>query len=164
VETGLPTTTLRKSYAKGLAKVMAEGFSDMALELQEREAAWLNLSVTPTNTILTIDNSPMAAISSRVPLNPGKHRICGNSPGYDEVCKDFEVKRADALTYSLVLPMKGADKAPLAKSRDDEDEEDEDAVADEDAEASGSSGFIWWTIGTMAVLAVALAVVFNTSD
>ena len=46
---------------------MAEGFGEMALELQDREAAWLNLSVQPTNTILTIDGSPMAAIASRVP-------------------------------------------------------------------------------------------------
>lgn len=163
VETGLPTTTLRKSYAKTLTKVMAEGFSEMALELQDREAAWLNLSVNPTNTILTIDGSPMAAISSRVPLNPGKHRICGNSPGYLEVCREFEVKRADALTYSLALPLKGADKAPVQRDRDDEDEEDEEEHSEDD-DGKGSSGFIWWTIGTMAVLAVALAVVFNTSD
>lgn len=162
VETGLPTTTLRKVYAKSLPKVMAEGFGDLALELQDREAAWLNLSVNPTNTILTIDGSPMAAISSRVPLNPGKHRICGSSPGYDEVCKDFEVKRADALTYAISLPLKGAGKAVVNKSRDDEDEEDEDQVETE--EGAGGSGFVWWTLGSMAVLAVALAIVFNTKD
>lgn len=162
VETGLPATTLRKVYAKSLPKVMAEGFGEMALELQDREAAWLNLSVTPTNTILTIDGSPMAAISSRVPLNPGKHRICGSSPGYEQVCKDFEVKRADALTYSLSLPLKGAGKAVVDKGHDD-DEEDEDEPVDEDG-GKGSSGFIWWTIGSMAVLAVGLAVLFNTKD
>lgn len=161
VETGQPTTTLRKVYAKSLPKVMAEGFGDLALELQDREAAWLNLSVTPTNTILTIDGSPMAAISSRVPLNPGKHRICGSSPGYDPVCKDFEVKRADALTYSLVLPLKGGGKAVADPDRD-EDEEDEDEPLE--ADAGDSSAFVWWTIGSMAVLAAVLAVVFNTKD
>lgn len=163
VETGLPSTTIRKVYDKSLPKVMAEGFSDLAIELQDREAAWLNLSVSPVNTILTIDGSPMAAISNRVPLNPGKHRICGSSPGYDQVCKDFEVKRADALTYSLVLPLKGAGKGAVASNRDDEDEEDEDSPTEED-DGKGSSGFIWWTLGSMAVLAVALAVVFNTKD
>lgn len=162
VETGLPATTLRKVYAKSLPKVMAEGFGDLALELQDREAAWLNLSVHPTNTLLTIDGSPMAAISSRVPLNPGKHRICGSSPGYEEVCKDFEVKRADALTYALSLPLKGAGKAVVNKPRHDEDDEDEDQV--ETGEGAVGSGFVWWTLGSMAVLAVALAVVFNTKD
>lgn len=162
VESGLPTTTIRKVYAKSLPKVMAEGFGDLANELQDREAAWLNLSVSPTNTMLTIDNSPMAAISSRVPLNPGKHRICGSSPGYDEVCKDFEVKRADALTYSIVLPPKGAGKAVVNKHRDDEDEDDEESMDSE--EGKESSGFIWWTLGSMAVLAVTLAVLFNTKD
>ena len=63
VGTGLPTTTLRKVYARSLPKVIAEGFGDMALELQDREAAWLNLSVNPTNTLLTIDGTPMAAIA-----------------------------------------------------------------------------------------------------
>ena len=166
VETGLPTTTLRKVYAKSLPKVMAEGFGELAVELQDREAAWLNLSVNPTNTLLTIDGSPMAAISSRVPLNPGKHRVCGSSPGYEEVCKEFEVKRADALTYAISLPLKGGGKAVPNPSRDDEDEEDEDQDQDqvETGEASGGSGFIWWTLGSMAVLAVALAVVFNTKD
>lgn len=163
VETGLPATTLRKVYSKSLPKVMAEGFGDMALELQDREAAWLNLSVNPTNTLLTIDGSPMAAISSRVPLNPGKHRVCGSSPGYDQVCKDFEVKRADALTYSLVLPLKGVGKGLAEKNRDDEDEEDEESESETD-EGQQSSGFIWWTLGGMAVLATGLAVVFISAD
>lgn len=162
VESGQPTTTLRKVYAKSLPTVLGEGFGELATELQDREAAWLNLSVTPTNTILTIDGSPMAAISSRVPLNPGKHRICGSSPGYDQVCKDFEVKRADALTYSLVLPLKGGGKS-LASSRSDEEEEDEEERLDEE-EGKGTGGFIWWTLGSMSVLVVVLAVIFNTKD
>lgn len=165
VESGQPTTILRKVYAKSLPAVLGEGFGELAAELQDREAAWLNLSVTPINTILTIDGSPMAAISSRVPLNPGKHRICGSSPGYEQVCKDFEVKRADALTYSLVLPLKGGGK-PLASSRGDEDEDDEEEEEErlEEEEDKGSTGFIWWTLGSMSVLALVLAVVFNTKD
>ncbi|HLP42255.1 MAG TPA: hypothetical protein VK465_12165 [Fibrobacteria bacterium] len=164
VESGQPTTILRKVYAKSLPAVLGEGFGELAAELQDREAAWLNLSVTPINTILTIDGSPMAAISSRVPLNPGKHRICGSSPGYEQVCKDFDVKRADALTYSLVLPLKGGGK-PLASSRGDEDEDDEEEEERlEEEEDKGSTGFIWWTLGSMSVLALVLAVVFNTKD
>jgi hypothetical protein len=162
VETGLATTTLRKVYAKSLEKVLAEGFGELASELQDREAAWLNLSVTPTNTMLTIDGSPMAAIASRVPLNPGKHRICGTSPGYEQVCKSFEVKRADALTYSLVLPLKGGGKA-LANRDEEEDEVDEEEAPDGEEEGA-SGGYIWWTLGGMTVLAVTLAVLFNTRD
>jgi hypothetical protein len=162
VETGLATTTLRKVYAKSLNKVLAEGFGELASDLQDREAAWLNLSVTPSNTLLTIDGTPMAAISSRVPLNPGKHRICGSSPGYEQVCKSFEVKRADALTYSLVLPLKGAGKAMAARYEDEDEIDEEESPDGEEAGASG--GFIWWTLGGMTALAVALAVLFNTRD
>jgi hypothetical protein len=164
VESGQPTTTLRKVYAKSLSMVLGEGFGELATELQDHEAAWLNLSVTPTNTLLTIDGSPMAAILSRVPLNPGKHRICGSSPGYEQVCKDFEVKRADALTYSLVLPLKGGGKSLASSSGDDDEEEDEEEERLDEEEGKGSSGFIWWTLGSMSVLVVVLAVVFNTKD
>jgi hypothetical protein len=159
VETGEATTTLTKIYAKRPEKILAEGFSDLANDLQNHEAAFLNLSVDPTNTQLTIDRSPMAAIASRVPLNPGKHRICGNSPGYETVCKDFEVRRADALTYSLVLPPKAGSQVQAPKPRDD-DEDDPDESPSAPGEPKGSHAFIWWVLGGMTALAVGLAVLF----
>ncbi len=162
VETGEPTTTLTKVYAKRPEKILAEGFGDLANELQNHEAAFLNLSVEPTNTLLTIDNSPMAAIASRVPLNPGKHRICGSSPGYETLCKDFEVKRADALTYSLALSPKAGSQVQSQKPRDDDEEDQEDAPSSAEGEPKGSHGFVWWVLGGMAALAVGLAVLFNT--
>jgi hypothetical protein len=163
VETGEATTTLTKVYPKRVEKLMGEGFGDLASELQNHEAAFLNLSVTPVNTVLTIDNSPMAVISSRVPLNPGKHRICGSSPGYETECKDFEVKRADALTYSLALPAKAGTTVQATKLTGDEESE-EDEPTSEPGDTPKSHAFIWWTLGAMAVAAVTLAVVFNTKD
>jgi hypothetical protein len=163
VETGEATTTLTKVYPKRVEKLMGEGFGDLASELQNHEAAFLNLSVTPVNTVLTIDNSPMAIISSRVPLNPGKHRICGSSPGYETECRDFEVKRADALTYSLVLPAKAGTTVEATKLNGDE-ESDEDEPSSEPDEEPKSHTFVWWTLGAMAIAAVTLAVVFNTKD
>ncbi|HKP97343.1 MAG TPA: hypothetical protein VJ385_16470 [Fibrobacteria bacterium] len=163
VETGEAGTTLNKVYAKSPEKLLAEGFGELALELQSHEAAFLNLSVTPLNTVLTIDNSPMAVISSRVPLNPGKHRICGSSPGYETECKDFEVKRADALTYSLALPAKAGTQVQADKPPSDEDADEEDPNA-ETGETGASHTFVWWTLGAMAVLAVTLALVFNTKN
>lgn len=160
VETALATTVIRKVYTKPLDKILAEGFGELASELQDKEAAWLNLTVTPTNTLLTIDNSPMAAIASRVPLNPGKHKICGSSPGYETVCKEFEVKRADALTYALVLPQVGGTQVATPKHKAEDDvEEDEETGAP--APEGKSHGFIWWTLGSMAALALTLAIVFN---
>jgi hypothetical protein len=159
VETGEPTTTLTKIYAKRPEKILAEGFSDLANELQNHEAAFLNLSVDPANTQLTIDFSPMAAIASRVPLNPGKHRICGSSPGYETLCKDFVVKRADALTYSLALPPKAGSQIQNPKPRDD-DEDDPEEVSSAPGEAKGSHAFVWWILGGMSALAVGLAVLF----
>lgn len=163
VETGEATTTLTKVYSKRPAKLLSEGFGDLASELQNHEAAFLNLSVTPVNTVLTIDNSPMAVISSRVPLNPGKHRICGSSPGYETECKDFEVKRADALTYNLVLPAKAGTTVQASKLVGDEDSEDEEP-SEEPGEEKGSHAFVYWAIGGMAVLAMGLAIAFNTKD
>lgn len=163
-ETGEATTTFSKVYSKRPAKLLAEGFGDLADELQNYEAAFLNLSVSPVNTILTIDNSPMAAIASRVPLNPGKHRICGSSPGYETVCKDFEVKRADALTYSLALPVKTGTQVEASRfdPEDEFDEEEGDRAEDRAGESTG--GYLWWILGSMAVLGAALALVFNTKD
>jgi hypothetical protein len=161
VETGEPSTTLTKAYGKRPEKILAEGFGDLANELQNHEAAFLNLSVEPTNTLLTIDNSPMAAIASRVPLNPGKHRICGSSPGYETLCKDFEVKRADALTYSLALSPKAGSQVQAPRQRDEDEEDPEDAPS-EAVDPKGSHGFVWWVLGGMAALAVGLAVLFNT--
>lgn len=164
VETGEATTTLSKVYTKRPEKLLAEGFGELAADLQNHEAAFLNLSVTPVNTILTIDNSPMAVISSRLPLNPGKHRICGSSPGFESVCKEFEVKRADALTYSLVLPAKAGTQAQPRDAHGDDDESDEDETGG-DTEEKGSSGhYLWWTLGSMAVLGATLALVFNSKD
>ncbi len=162
-ETGEATTTLTKTYSKSPQKLMAEGFGELAADLQDHEAAWLNLSVTPVNTILTIDGSPMATISSRVPLNPGKHNICGSSPGYESACREFEVKRADALTYSLTLVVK-AGTAVQAPKRQVEEENDEDGNQPDQANPGAGHNFIWWTLGGMAVLAVTLAVVFNTKN
>lgn len=162
-ETGEATTTLTKAYAKNPQKLLSEGFGELAADLQNHEAAWLNLSVTPTNTILTIDGSPMATISSRVPLNPGKHNICGSSPGFESVCKEFEVKRADALTYSLTLPAKAGTTVQATKHQVDE-ESDEDGNQPDQADTGSSHKFIWWTLGGMAVLALTLAVVFNTKN
>jgi hypothetical protein len=164
VETGEASTTLTKVYTKRPEKLMAEGFGELAMDLQSHEAAFLNLSVTPVNTILTIDNSPMAVISSRVPLNPGKHRICGSSPGYDTECKDFEVKRADALTYSLVLPAKAGTQVQANKPPSEDDGDEDESNAEPSGAAGSSHKFVWWTLGAMAVLAVTLAVVFNTKN
>jgi hypothetical protein len=162
VETALATTVIRKVYTKPMVKILAEGFGELASELQDKEAAWLNLTVTPTNTLLTIDNSPMAAIASRVPLNPGKHKVCGSSPGYETVCKEFEVKRADALTYALVLPqVGGVVQAPKHKADEDVEEDEESGTP---APSGKSHGFIWWTLGSMAALALTLAIVFNTKN
>lgn len=174
VESGSVSTKLTKVYAKNPQKLMAEGFGELAVDLENHEAAWLNLSVTPTNTILTIDGSPMATISSRVPLNPGKHKICGNSPGYESLCKDFEVKASDALTYAFVLKTFGG-TAVQAPKRVIEEDVDEDGgptsgnleTPDKGDGNSGSSAehhFIWWTLGGMAILAVTLAVLFNTKN
>jgi hypothetical protein len=165
VDSGLTSTILRKVFKKKLERLLAEGFGEMATELQDREAAWLNLTVNPTNTILTIDASPMAAIASKVPLNPGKHQVCGSSPGYATVCKDFEVKRNDAVTYALSLPIKGDGLVRNRKRPQDEDDEEESDEPPPETEAGSTShGFIWMTVGSMAVLAVALAVMFNTRN
>jgi hypothetical protein len=73
------------------------------------------------------------------------------------------VKRADALTYSLVLPAKAGTTVQATKLTGDEESE-EDEPTSEPGDAPASHTFIWWTLGAMAVAAVTLAVVFNTKD
>jgi hypothetical protein len=162
-ETGEATSTISKVYSKSPQKLLSEGFSELASDLLNHEAAWLNLSVTPTNTILSIDGTPMATISSRVPLNPGKHSVCGTSPGYEGVCKEFDVKRADALTYALTLSPKTGTQVPIRKLQSEEDN-DEDGQPEQEAEGQSGHKMIWWTIGGMGVLAVAMAILFNSKN
>jgi hypothetical protein len=162
-ETEEVTTKLTKVYAKNVEKLMAEGFGELAMDLLNQEAAWLNLSVTPTNTNLTIDGSPMATISSRVPLNPGKHNVCGSSPGYESVCKEFEVKRADALTYSLTLSPKAGTQLQVQNLKSEEEGDEEDQ-SEHPGEQTATPKIIWWTIGGMGLLAITLAILFNSKN
>lgn len=170
VESGATSSKINKVYTKSPEKLLAEGFGELALELENKEAAWLNLSVTPTNTILTVDGTPMATIASRVPLNPGKHKICGNSPGYETMCKEFDVKPADALTYAFILKTFGGTAVQAPKRQVEEDGDEEGAVSGSlepgelTSAAKAEHHFIWWTLGGMALLGVTLAVLFNTKD
>ena len=162
VETGRNSTVLRKVYTGSLADVLATGLPDLVEALQNQEAAWLNLSLQPTHTNLTLDGSPLEASVRRFPVNPGKHSVCGNSPGYQTLCRDFEVKKMDAVTYSLVLPRLGGgkDAQPLGAARPNWDEEAqpaEDAAADK----GPSKKIIAIVVAGMAVLAAGLAILWS---
>ena len=165
VPTGQNSTVLRKVYDAGdMAKVLAEGLPDLARSLQDQEAAWLNLSVQPPNTLLTLDGSPLAAIGSRLPVNPGKHRVCGGSPGYDNLCRDFEVKKMDAVTYSLALKRTGGGEDESGSRGKVRENWDDDPTAFSEESDSGGKGpskkVIWMVLGGMAALVAGLAVLW----
>jgi hypothetical protein len=161
VETGRNSTVLRKVYSGNLARILSQALPDLAQSLQEQEAAWLNLSVQPSNTSLDLDGTPLAAVESRLPVNPGKHKVCGSSPGHETVCREFEVKKTDAVTYSLVLPrIGGGTPREQAEARENWDEEagTEDAGA---AEGGPSKKAVAIVLGGMAALAVGLIVLWG---
>ena len=163
VETGQNSTVLRKVYTGTLADVLATGLPDLVEALQNQEAAWLNLSLQPTHTNLTLDGSPLEASVRRFPVNPGKHSVCGNSPGYQTLCRDFEVKKMDAVTYSLVLPRLGGEKdaQPLGAARPNWDEDAREPTDDTQAEKGPSKKMIAIIVGGMAVLAAGLAILWS---
>ncbi len=51
-----------------------------------------------------------------------------------------------------------------ATKRQADEESDEDGNPPEQTGSGSGHNFIWWTLGGMAVLAVTLAVVFNTKN
>jgi hypothetical protein len=166
VETGRNSTVLRKVYTGELAKVLEQGLPDLARSLQDQEAAWLNLSVQPSNTSLVLDGTPLAAVDSRLPVNPGKHRVCGSSPGYETQCKDFSVKKMDAVTYSLVLPKVGGGAEPEVRSEARENWDEEPGTFSEDPGAGGggkgpSKKAVAVILGGMAALALGLIVLWG---
>lgn len=163
VETGQNSTVLRKVYTGSLADVLATGLPDLALALQDQEAAWLNLSLQPTHTNLSLDGSPLETSASRFPVNPGKHSVCGNSPGYQTLCKDFEVKKMDAVTYSLVLPKLGGENnsQALGAPRPNWDEDSRDPAEESTSGKGPSKKMIAFIVGGMAVLAAGLAFLWS---
>ncbi len=152
------STNLKKVFAKAYDKLLSPGLGDFARALQEQEAAWLNLSLIPTGALITIDGTTMGSNTPRFPLNPGKHEVCGSSPGYQNLCKSFVVKKNDALTYAMTLPLLGGSKAaePAPKTNFDEEGNEEEPVSKK------ANQFLWWTVGGMAGAALLLIVLFSS--
>lgn len=164
VENGQNSTLLRKVFTGPLAAVLEKALPELALALQENEAAWLNLSVEPTNTNLTLDGSPMSMPESRLPVNPGKHRLCGTSPGYEAECKEFVVQKKDAVTYSLVLPRVGGGQEPKPQGTVREDWDDEGRTNPDEENETGkkaSKKTVWFILGGLGAITAALAVVMG---
>lgn len=164
VETGLSSAVLRRVYNGSLEQVLTSGMPDLARALQDQEAAWLNLTVQPTNTTLSLDGTPIVAGERRFPVNPGKHSVCGTSPGYQPLCKDFEAKKLDAVTYSLLLTKLGGgtESEPTTPVRTNWDDEQRDP---EDGEAKGpAKKTILLVVVGMAAVAAALAILWSTKN
>jgi hypothetical protein len=162
VETGQTSTSLRKVFDYGdLPRLAREGLAELADSLQKAEAAWFNLTLSPSNATLSVDGSPTMALTSRLALNPGKHSLCAESPGFSAQCKEFNVKKNDAVTYAFLLKPLGTgqgDDTPVKTEADFIENEDQGV------ETSGPppSRFIWFTLGGMGALAVLLLVILNS--
>lgn len=165
VETGQNSSVLRKVYTGSLAEVLGAGLPDLARALQDQEAAWLNLTVQPSNTSLSLDGTPLVASERRFPVNPGKHSVCGSSPGYQTRCRDFEVRKMDAVTYSFVLSRLGGEKEsePAGAPRANWDDESRDPSDEASVSEKGSSRKIIVVIAVAtAALAAAAVILWST--
>lgn len=165
VETGQNRSVLRKVYTGQLIQVLATDLADLARALQDQEAAWLNLTVQPANTSLSLDGTPLAASERRFPVNPGKHTVCGVSPGYQTVCRDFQAKKLDAVTYSFILPRLGSGKenGSSVQTRANWEDELRDPSDDANSGKQPSKKTITLVLGGMAAVAIALAVFWGTN-
>ncbi|HAO99560.1 MAG TPA: hypothetical protein DCQ83_05900 [Fibrobacteres bacterium] len=162
-ETGQNTTVLRKVYTGELARVLTAGLPDLAQAVQNQEAAWLNLTVQPSNTSLSSDGTPLPSSDRRFPVNPGKHTVCGTSPGYQTRCRDFDVKKLAAVTYSFVLPRLGGEKETESSGTPKPNWDDDLRDPSEDSQNSKglSTKTIVIVIGGLALLAAGLAVFWS---
>jgi hypothetical protein len=164
VETGQTSSSVRKNFAYGdLLRLASEGLKEMAEALQQEEAAWFNLTLNPSNASLSVDGSPTISLTSRLPLNPGKHTLCAQSPGYISQCKEFTVKKNDAVTYAFILKPQGGREEPSSSARMESEfiEEEYTGMGGSDAPPSR---IVWWALGGMGALAVVLLLVLNTKD
>jgi len=162
VETGQTSTTLNQIFEYGdIRRLAEEGFAKVADSLQKAEAAWFNLTLSPSNATLEVDGSPLASLTSRLPLNPGKHKLCAQSPGYQGECKEFTVKKNDAVTYAFLLQ-------PVGNAKEFSQKKTEDFIEEDEFSQSGASAppsrIIWWTLGGMSALALVLVLVLNSKD
>ncbi len=164
VETGRVSSVVRKVKEGAPAAWIGSGLTELAVALRDEEAAWLNISLSPSSAILTLDGDPLGTTAHRFPVNPGKHEVCGSSPGYATACKTFEVGKKDALTHILALQPLGESKTALQEEKKaspgafSEDTWGEDAAG----EGGPGSGLVWGIIGGMVALAVGLFFVLGT--
>jgi hypothetical protein len=98
-------------------------------------------------------------------VNPGKHTVCGVSPGYQTVCRDFQANKLDAVTYSFILPRLGSGKGngSSVQARANWEDELRDPSDDVNSGKQPSKKAIMLVLGGMAAVAVALAVYWGTS-
>jgi hypothetical protein len=161
VETGQTSTSLRKVFDYGeLPRLAREGLHELADSLQKEEAAWFNLTLSPSNATLSVDGSPTMALTSRLALNPGKHSLCAESPGFASQCKEFHVKKNDAVTYAFLLKPHGAGRGD-AETKPSQTEFIENEDMGNETSGPAPSRIVWFTLGGMGALAVLLLVVLN---
>jgi hypothetical protein len=164
VETGRVSSVVRHVKEGEPAAWIGTGLTELATQLRDEEAAWLNITLSPSSSNLTLDGDPLGFTGQRFPVNPGKHEVCGSSPGYASACKTFEVGKKDALTHILALKPLGESQAALKEEKKaspgafSEDTWGEDAAG----EGGPGSGLVWGIMGGMVVLAVGLFFALGT--
>ncbi len=166
VESRHPPRTLKRVYGPRLDLLVSEGLRELVEELIDTEAAWLKVAPEPPGAALTANGVPMPP-GGRLPLMPGRHVICAESPGYETLCREFIAKKPDPLTYSMKLPLKGGDlPEPVAAGQPDGPPSggtggNEKALPKESADGET---VVWIIVGSMALVAVILALAWNTAD
>jgi hypothetical protein len=161
VKTGEPEMTGKRIYQKNRADIYLKGLPELADELHQKMAAWLNVSIQPDHAEIVLDRAPLIGQWKRIPVNAGKHLICAKAAGFETHCQELTVERNDAITYAIELKPKLAQKQ---ESPATSPSQSRTADAQDIKDAQKPPNTVWYILGGMAAVSLLLAVVFNTAN
>ncbi len=95
-------TVLKKSAVNSLDSLILTGLQEMAIQLEKQNAAWLQFTTEPANAYLEL-NGEATDGGKKIPVMPGKHKICASATGFETQCRDIEVKPNDGITHRIGL-------------------------------------------------------------
>jgi hypothetical protein len=155
VESGKTETILKESSITSIDELILTGLEKCAKELETQNAAWLQFSIEPPNAYLELNGEPTSG-DTRIPVMPGKHKVCAAATGYKKRCKQLLVRQNDGITYKLALEPDYAPEPSVEKGAE--------APGFQNTPQKGtkaSMGTELWILGGLALLGGVLAIVFS---
>jgi len=154
VISGAVNSTIKRKTLGNMDSLVLHGLQKLAIQLEKDNAAWLKFSLEPAHAYLELNNSVTSG-EKRIPVMPGKHKVCASSDGYEELCKTIEVKPKDGLTHRLKLTpiMSGQAEKPRTSKITSENQPQRNMAKTFNTEL--------WILGGLGIIALGLIILFN---